>query len=337
MSDYREAILLGIRGASEIHNELGVRSKLKSESHPVDVFGAIVSLRVPLLIRPLDQLLGAYVQGPEVGTGIVVTSRRDLHLQRFTAAHELGHFVLKHNGSLDREIPYRRSATGRDLREVAADAFAAEFLMPRWLCIKIARRHGWDTGKLSQPATVYQLSLRMAVSYEATCWALLSHSLLDRSTVDRLRLAQPKTIKRSLLGSASLDDPWADVWVLFESDDGWTLEAGPSDVFVTSLTERSGAGYLWENDTDWSDPTVNVADDLTATGSTGSVGGSQTRTLLIRTEGERSHRLRLIEHRPWERSGKAVAALQLTILSYGAEKEGLPRAARPSAGERLSA
>lgn len=34
----------------------------------------------------------------------MVTTERSLHIQRFTAAHELGHVILEHRGSMDREI-----------------------------------------------------------------------------------------------------------------------------------------------------------------------------------------------------------------------------------------
>lgn len=48
--------------------------------------------------------------------------------QRFTVAHELGHFALGHEGMRD---PTRNfSATNYDPREAAANRFAAELLMP---------------------------------------------------------------------------------------------------------------------------------------------------------------------------------------------------------------
>jgi IrrE N-terminal-like domain len=62
---------------------------------------------------------------------IQVATKFRLTSQRFTCAHEIGHFIL-HPGTVyfrDREL----SAPGnnRDYIEIEADAFAAEFLMPR--------------------------------------------------------------------------------------------------------------------------------------------------------------------------------------------------------------
>src|SRR5262249_61495232 len=52
-----------------------------------------------VMFRPLKNLLGAYFSDPD--TGVLVTTKRPLPVQRFTAAHELGHAVLGHEASLD--------------------------------------------------------------------------------------------------------------------------------------------------------------------------------------------------------------------------------------------
>lgn len=54
--------------------------------------------------------------------------------QRFTLAHELGHFVLEHGNKTDRtESLYRNPNSYQDYSEVQANAFAAELLMPKRL------------------------------------------------------------------------------------------------------------------------------------------------------------------------------------------------------------
>jgi Zn-dependent peptidase ImmA (M78 family) len=248
MNTVREAILLGVRGATETHTAFRVREGIQGRTGPVDIFGLIGELGVSLLFRPLDGLLGACLRMPDIGAGILVTTRRSLHMQRFTAAHELGHYVLDHQRSLDREIRFPGQTANRDLKEVAADAFAAEFLMPKWLFKHHAKLHGWTSQKLRDPVNVYQLSLRMAVSYEATCLGLLAHDILDLAAVDRLRAAAPKKTKQQLLGDLALDDWRAHVWLLDEHDDGGVIEAGPLDLFVADLPERGGLGYLWDTD-----------------------------------------------------------------------------------------
>ena len=61
----------------------------------------LVERDIPVMFRPLKNLLGAYIDDP--GQGVMVTTQRQLPVQRFTAAHELGHAALGHEASLDEE------------------------------------------------------------------------------------------------------------------------------------------------------------------------------------------------------------------------------------------
>src|SRR5205823_3894934 len=149
--------------------------------------------------RPLDELLGGCVRVSEGRVGIIITTRRDLHLQRFTAAHELGHFLLEHEGSLDRELGYPSKPRNRVPQEIEADAFASEFLMPAWLCHSIAAPRGWTSERLREPRTIYQLSLRLGVSYEAACWGLASQNVLTYRQASELADITPKRIKTESL------------------------------------------------------------------------------------------------------------------------------------------
>lgn len=333
MNTLRDAILLGTQGATESHTACRSRETVEEHDGAIDVFAAIEQLGVPLLFRPLDKLLGACVRMPNAGAGIIVTTRRDLHMQRFTAAHELGHFVLEHEGSLDREIRFPSQTANRDLREVAADAFAAEFLMPRWLYIHHAKRHGWTTRQLRDPLTVYQLSLRMAVSYEATCFGLLGHKVLDEATVEMLRGITPKSIKKQVLGAVPLDDPWADVWTLDEHDDGTTIAAGPHDLIVANLVEHSGSGYLWESP--HSSTGFSVVEDRNEADSKEAVGGPTRRQLVIKIPAPGVHQLSLLERRPWKSEGRPLNSMTIFVSTFGAESEGLPRSLRSSLAQPI--
>jgi len=329
MNTVREAILLGTRSAADNHAALRIRDRIERRGGAIDVFGMIEELGVPLLFRPLDGLLGACLRLANGGAGILVTTRRDLHMQRFTAAHELGHFVLEHEGSLDREIGLPGQTANRDLREVAADAFAAEFLMPRWLFIHHARRHGWTTDQLRDPLISYQLSLRMAVSYEATCLGLLAHKILDARAVKKLRAITPKKTKQQVLGSVSLEDPWADVWLLDEHDDANKIEAGPRDLFIANFAEHSGSGYLWDTRS-VEDAGFIVVESDSEDENPGTIGGPTRRRFVLKGPPPGVHELALFERRPWDAKGAPLKAVAISISTFGAEVEGLPRRSRPA-------
>ena len=74
----------------------------------------------------LDRLLGVYQR---IGTvaGIAVNAARPISLQRFTAAHELGHHELGHSSRVDDEATIQKRST--DFNEIQAQTFAASLMM----------------------------------------------------------------------------------------------------------------------------------------------------------------------------------------------------------------
>ncbi|MFO0591852.1 MAG: ImmA/IrrE family metallo-endopeptidase [Polyangiaceae bacterium] len=293
----------------------------------IDVFQAAATLGAFLLFRPLSGLLGAYLGKPDYPTsGIIVSTQRDLHVQRFTAAHEIGHLFLGHTTtSLDDQVGLWRGEV-KDLREVAADAFASEFMLPRWLYILHARRHQWATQAFSQPETIYQLSLRMGASYDATCWGLLGHNLLKPGIVDKLREVEPKKLKLATLnGRAPLIDPWADVWLIDENDHGFAFEGGPNDVVIFRCRERASSGYLWDEAQLENLGFELLADEREAPDSE-ILGGETTRILVTRVREPNEYKVLFADRRPWNPEDSS-AQLSLALDLHGKEL-GLPRFAR---------
>ena len=194
-----EARLQAVAAAKRVHRALDLQQRVVEAGGQVDVFDAIAELDIALIFKPLKSALGLCL--PQPLRGIMVTTERSLHIQRITAAHELGHVILEHRGSIDREILERGPfgpSQGRDIQEVEADAFAAEFLLPRWLYRHHVQTRAGRSAHLRNPEIVYQLSLRMGASYEATCWGLLGHQILPRGDVDALRKAKVAKLKLGL-------------------------------------------------------------------------------------------------------------------------------------------
>ena len=107
MADMRGAILKGKREAVRLHRQFGMRERIEQDGGRIDVFDTIVKCGVPLVFKPLDGLLGVFIDVPM--PGVMVTTKRGLSVQRFTGAHELGHCRLGHRPSLDDESILRRS------------------------------------------------------------------------------------------------------------------------------------------------------------------------------------------------------------------------------------
>ena len=110
MADMRTAILRAAQAADRLHKEFDTKTYTDGEEGRINVFGMMADRDLPVMFRPLDKLLGAYLN--EGSPGVIITTQRQLPVQRCTAAHELGHAVLGHTPSLDPEDILMRSPFG---------------------------------------------------------------------------------------------------------------------------------------------------------------------------------------------------------------------------------
>jgi len=122
------------RAAEELLGDFG------SVSLPVPVEKIAKSLGVQVRFSPLDTELSGMIFIKDSVPIVGVNSIHHPNRQRFTIAHELGHFqlhrdVLSSEVHVDKNFPVlmrdTNSATGWDKREIEANQFAAALLMPR--------------------------------------------------------------------------------------------------------------------------------------------------------------------------------------------------------------
>ena len=298
-----------------------------------DVIGAVADRNVPLLFRPLDKLWGAFVTVNDQARGIIVTTKLPLPIQRFTVAHELGHLLLGHRTSLDEKVGFegRNAPASRPAREAAADAFASELLAPKRLVLASAQRHGWTKDQFRLPPNVYQLSLRLGISYRAACWALVPCGILALREADRLRKVPVSELKRALAPPGLTRNPGADVWALTAADSATFIEAGPDDLFAVHVRDRASAGYVWRLvDADAEADVVGErAPDLDH-----AYGARTSRVLFVKFKTPGVHQL-VFEHvRPWSRA--TLARIGIDIDGHGSEREGWARRTRRDVLERVA-
>lgn len=326
MTARRDAILAGTTRAAELHNDLGLRQRLKGGDRPVDVIEALHLTGLVILFRPLQGLLGAYVPGADA-SGVLITTERNLHIQRLTAAHELGHHVMGHKAmSLDEEKDVgflgRADAMNHDPQEIEADAFATEFMLPAWLIVSHARKHQWGKQDLARPEIAYQLSLRLGASYAATCWALANNNIVSRTVAENLARTPPKASKQRAIPDVTPENWRADVWELSEYDKGNQILGNPNDLLVLALKEHVAGGYAWDSSTLASAGLTLEKDERRGTESEG-VGGAVTRRLIA--HGAAVGPLRLEERRPWDAASLSLNSFELDLALIGAQPQGLPR------------
>ena len=324
MTSARDAILTGVKAAHTLHRDLGVRTPLERQiGGRIDVFGTIAKLGATLMFKPLDKLLGAYVPGNE--PGILITTKRGLPVQRFTAAHELGHLYMEHQPSFDdygvlRRAPF--SPTSQiERQEREANAFASMFLAPSWLLALTMKRQGWTAEDLARPQIAYQLSLRLGTSYTATCHILARHKSITNRQRAYLLSVEPRSIKQALLEGYEPPNWHSDVWLLTDRDEGQKIEGGRLDLFVVRLRENSSAGYLWNFDELTAAGFALVADNQ-ETADSHKVGGVLTRIVTAQSRGPVSRSVIFKEQRPWT-PHKPLHELHLRYELRGPEEPGM--------------
>jgi Zn-dependent peptidase ImmA (M78 family)/predicted secreted protein len=304
LTPYQRATREGIRAAQKEHQRLG------TEFHNrVEIFGVIEDERIWLLFRHLRSLYGAYQRYGDTA-GIVINAQHPLTLQRFTGAHEYGHHVLGHDVSADDEDQiYRRS---KDLREVAAQAFAGEFLMPLQLVNYTLRMMGVSGRNVSLTShQVYQLALELGVSYGAAVTQLVGQHKLTIPLGQRLRRESPLALKTKLVGAKPLD-PWADVWLLDESQEGRQVSPRLRDEIHITLPEIPSTGYVWQL-VDAAPSVLTLLADQFETDGEGLIGAAGTRHVAFRVASPGASRVKLEKRRPWQNGGPASATFEATI------------------------
>lgn len=110
-------------------------SLLEIENPPVELRKVLNHLKVHL--KPSNKLvfIDAVLFKDEQFPLIVYNANRDFHRQRFSIAHEIGHFVLPHRSGVYSCMD-ERSET---VEEIEANEFAAELLMP-----EVVFREKWE-------------------------------------------------------------------------------------------------------------------------------------------------------------------------------------------------
>jgi IrrE N-terminal-like domain len=227
--------LSAIESAGRLLTELGV-----DQREQIDVFKICEDLGLWLAFLPMDNLLGAFI--PEGAGGVLITTQRPIPIQRYTAAHEIGHWRLDHGNALDSE-EFVLGATHVE-REQLAQIFAASLLMPPPLILETLKRLGVQ-GTDIQPRHAYEVAREAGVSYEAAVRQLAHLELITPETASDFRFARPIAIKAEIAFGRRPVSGHADVWPVDEGWDDHVLSVRLEDEVLISLPENRSTGYRW--------------------------------------------------------------------------------------------
>ena len=150
-----------------------------ARQQPVDVDAIARVLEADVRRRPLDSGLSGLMRrrGQQVVIGINNRGHSP-ERQRFTLAHELGHWLLNHGDTVVDTVERRDelSAQGTNINEIEANAFASELLMPRnWLREEVPPRM---LSPLDEDV-IRRLASKYRVSREAMTFRLINLGLME--------------------------------------------------------------------------------------------------------------------------------------------------------------
>lgn len=144
--------------------------RISSDEPPIPLEQIVERVGASIVYERFDDDISGVLIRNEGYSVIGVQKSQSLVRQRFTIAHELGHFLL-HDGKPIRvdksfRVNWRkeRSSDSRDVEEVEANAFAAKLLMPKHM---IERVHGVDSFELEDDTEVARLAELFRVSKQA--------------------------------------------------------------------------------------------------------------------------------------------------------------------------
>jgi Zn-dependent peptidase ImmA (M78 family)/predicted secreted protein len=309
MTDLRD-----IRREAVFHAEVLLAELDVDPTGRVRVFNLIEDNGVWLTFEPLDRLYGWY-QRVDTAAGIAINSSHPVALQRFTAAHELGHHILGHSHSLDDERTIIDGGQGSDPTEVGAHSFAANLLMPLAAVEYHLSRLGLDRAHpIIAAVDAYRLSVELGVSYAAAVVQLASLNKIAWSTVPALRKARPLKLKQELVGRAP-DYARAAVWSLDGSDDGRHLLVDTGDELHLRIEEIRSTGYRWVPANATLEGFAVIDDRLIPCDATGPrrYGAPQVRHLAFKATNAGSHSIVVDLRQAWDSAAEPTRRFGVAV------------------------
>jgi len=174
------------------------RRRLGLGRNPVgDIVGLLELRGVKVLDWPMppgSEIDGALFVSEETGPCVLVNEGEVWARRHFTVAHEYAHLLLDVDGERA-EVCYRGS---RDLAEVRANAFAAEFLSPAEGVTEFLGSLGVPGQRRIGPGDALELQRYFQLSYQATLWRLLNLGLIGEQERAEWSTFQPSALARML-------------------------------------------------------------------------------------------------------------------------------------------
>ncbi len=149
---------------------------------PIDIESLLEAHNIVIRTQELEDSVSGMLVIKDDRAIIGVNEGHHLNRQRFTLAHELGHFLLHRGASsifIDASTVFFRDITSSDgskVQEIEANAFAAELLMPEKQLRDMIRNQPFDA---FDEGAVRRLAAQFGVSAQALTIRLTKLGLIN--------------------------------------------------------------------------------------------------------------------------------------------------------------
>lgn len=199
------------------------------ETKPVDVEGLVFQVAGLRVAREQLDAPGYLVRGGPQGGEIVIRRQDPLTRQRFTIAHELGHWLLIH-----------KQATAIVNVEQWCDNFAAALLIPN----QVVEQELGSVSAEFLAIEVIRLGKRLVVSADVVCTRLsrllsVAFAVVRREGMkSQMIRVYPKTIAKDRMAAVEWTSRWLD-------EHGWSASSLQGEKLVVSFAPRSKSEWLF--------------------------------------------------------------------------------------------
>ena len=204
---------------------------LKDDNIITNPYQTLRKLGVHIFRRKLNNsnISGLFINHPIAGKCVLVNYNEDIYRQNFTLAHEIGHAIFDYQDEIN--VSYENSAwTNRDLKEIRANTFASNFLIPKSIF------NSFHVTKWNQ-TLILSLAKQLQVNIEPLLIAMKNAGAISAQEQDSF-----KQIKLSKVDK--LDPELKGLSDRYYSTKLSLLERGISDFYIKNCFETYSRGFI---------------------------------------------------------------------------------------------
>lgn len=144
----------------------------------VDIYGLFRKLGIHIFRRKLENstISGLFINHPKAGKCVLVNYDEDIYRQNFTVAHEIGHAIFDFKDDINISF---NGEENKDLREIRANTFASNFLIPK---AALSKRVGISWNK----DVIVNLCKQLKVNIQPLIISLKQERIIDERTYKSL-------------------------------------------------------------------------------------------------------------------------------------------------------